>query len=152
MRTYRASDAGAVQLPNDQGTNVSRNTARSLAGLAFSLLLSSGALGASWNECNGTPVRPKYPPLSFAVNSCSINPDGSTNSGVAVLNALGEAGTYVPLAKFGNVTAATQCSITHGDGQSDMAYVPPGQIDGNLGLTLNPDRQLLLVLGRAAHY
>jgi hypothetical protein len=105
-------------------------------GMAVGLAVACGAMAASWNECNNKPVKPKYPPLSFAVNGCSIVADGSTTSGVAVINALSEAGIYVQLAKFGTVTPGTECSITHGDGRSDIAYVPPGSIDGNLGLTL----------------
>jgi len=104
--------------------------------VAAALLLSSAVTAATWSTCNDKPVRPKYPPLSFALNGCSITADGSTVSGVAVINALSEAHTYVDLGRFGTVTPASECSITHDDGRSDIAYVPPGQIDGNLGLTI----------------
>jgi hypothetical protein len=69
------------------------------------------------------------------INGCSV-PDTGSVSGRAVVNAVSEVGLYAPLGRWAGTTATNNCSITHDDGQSDIAYVAAGSIDGNLGLTI----------------
>jgi hypothetical protein len=45
-------------------------------------------------------------------------------------------GTLCASRPVGRNNATNNCSITHDDGQSDIAYVAAGSIDGNLGLTI----------------
>jgi hypothetical protein len=97
-------------------------------------LVGSIAEAATWHNCNGKPIRPKNLPLSFTINGCSVG-DPSFPPGNAVANAMGELNKYAPLGQWSG-QSTSPCSITHGDGQSDVAYVPPGTIDGNLGLTI----------------
>jgi hypothetical protein len=70
----------------------------------------------------------------LVVNTCSFS-DTSNAPGRAVVNAVLEVGHYAPLAAWG-LSLLTVCSITHGDGVSDVALVEPGYLDGNIGLTV----------------
>jgi hypothetical protein len=105
-------------------------------GIGFSAICLTISIvnAAALHECNDKPVKPKDLPLSFTINGCSVG-DPSFPPGNAVANAMGELHNYAPLGRWGGQTTSP-CSITHGDGQSDVAYVPPGTIDGNLGLTI----------------
>lgn len=100
------------------------------------IVFANAVQAAAWKSCNDKAVGPKSPPIAFALDGCSIVADGSTASGTAAINALNELHTYVGLGQIGSTTSDKACRIKHGDGRSDVAYVPPGQIDGNLGLTI----------------
>lgn len=97
-------------------------------------LSSSGGVQAGWKTCDGVPVRPKYMPLGFLVNGCSVG-DNSTPRGRSVVIALGEVMGYAPLAKLVNWVSGA-CQITHEDNVSDIAVVDAPATDGRPGLTL----------------
>src|SRR4030081_2584013 len=60
---------------------------------------SSTSTAANWSECNGTPVRPKYPPMGLFWDQCSI-PEGSAQER-AFFSALYETRNYVTALGFG---------------------------------------------------
>lgn len=104
----------------------------------FSLTMLWGAPGfsASWKECDGVPVRPKYQPMEISWHLCSM-PSGSAKER-AFFSALFETRHYVKALGFGAGYVRIhngRCIIEHDNGRSDVALVNSGDIDGNLGLT-----------------
>ena len=101
---------------------------------------SSTSTAANWRECNGTPVRPKYPPMGLFWDQCSI-PEGSAQER-AFFSSLYETRNYVTALGFGGGYRRIhngQCLIEHDNGRSDVALVARADIDGALGLTIVED-------------
>ncbi len=106
--------------------------------LLFCAFAASSAVAASWKECNGTPVRPKYPPMGLFWDQCSI-PEGSLQER-AFFSALYETRNYAHALGFGSGYKRIhngRCLIEHDNDRSDVALVAAADIDGNAGLTLN---------------
>lgn len=100
----------------------------------------SATLAANWRECNGTPIRPKYPPMGLFWDQCSL-PEGSVQER-AFFSALYETRNYVHALGFGGGYRRIhngQCLIEHDNGRSDVALVTRADIDGALGLTLTEE-------------
>lgn len=71
-----------------------------LLGLWVVMLNSRPSLGASWDTCNGTPLRVKYAPMGLFWDQCSI-PEGSTQER-AFFSGLYETMHYVTALGFGS--------------------------------------------------
>ena len=105
--------------------------------LLVAALKISAATAAAWRECDGTTVKPKYPPMEISWDLCSL-PDGSAAQR-AFFSALFEVRNYVHSLGFGAGYKRIhngQCLIEHDNDRSDTALVSRADIDGALGLTL----------------
>lgn len=106
--------------------------------LALALLLSPlHGYSASWKECNGKPVKPKYQPMQIFWDLCSM-PEGSSQLR-AFFSALYEVRNYVAALGFGSGYRRIhngRCIIEHDNGRSDVALVNRADLDGALGLTI----------------
>jgi Matrixin len=111
----------------------SSRLARALGGGLIGLLVDGAATAASWDECNGIPKRPQPNPIQFRLNSCSF-PTYDTLPARAAGNAFSNLKSFAPLGGLA-LTPGDACSISHDDGQWDVALVDAATIDGNLGLT-----------------
>jgi len=114
-------------------THWSSNWVRALGGAVTALLVAGTAMAASWDECNGIPKRPQPNPIQFRLNSCSFS-TYDTLPARAAGNAFVNLKSFAPLGGLALVPG-DPCSISHDDGQWDVALVDAGSIDGNLGLT-----------------
>ena len=115
-------------------------TACFIAIFSLNMLCASLGFSASWRECNGVPVRPKYPPMEISWNLCSM-PSGSPQER-AFFTALYEVRNYVKALGFGagfQHIRNGRCIIDHDNGRSDVALVNRVDIDGALGLTITED-------------
>ena len=112
----------------------SRNALASLAAVLLSLY-AYDAQAYQFGYCNGVPNFPKYYPMSTYINACSI--PVATTSRDAALHALSEWNTITTTNSYAYSGDSGGCSITHGDGQNDMAIVPRAAIGGNNGLTIS---------------
>jgi hypothetical protein len=108
-----------------------------LFGLSFIMLSWSLGLAASWQTCNGTPVRVKYLPMGLFWDQCSM-PEGTFKER-AFFAALYETRFYTTALGFGEAFQRIhngQCIIEHDNDRSDVALVKRADIDGALGLTM----------------
>jgi hypothetical protein len=98
----------------------------------------SVASAAAWSECDGVPLKPKYPPMGIFWDLCSM-PDGSAPQR-AFFSALYEVRNYVHSLGFGGGYKRIhngRCLIEHDNDRSDTALVNRADIDGALGLTIS---------------
>lgn len=105
-------------------------------GLTFSFV-SLGGMGAAeaavWRTCNGAPVIWRGG-TSVHRNRCSIADSGPTNT--AYWNALDTWNRLAGAITGFFVNATSDCSVSHGDGENEIALVDRATIDGNNGLTV----------------
>lgn len=103
------------------------------AALLVSLAAPPAAEAAVWRTCNGSPVIWRGG-TSVHRNRCSIADSGPTNS--AYWNALDAWNRLAGAVTGFFVNATSDCSISHGDGENEIALVDRTTIDGNNGLTV----------------
>ena len=106
---------------------------------ALSLLMASAAtcFSASCRRCNGTPVRPKYPPMGISWEQFSMPPGSAAQR--AFFSAMYETRFYVTALGFGAGFERIhngQHIIEHDNGRSDVGLANRADIDGGLGLTI----------------
>lgn len=102
----------------------------------WTLALVAPAYGASWNECNDAPVRPKYPPMGLYWDACSMPPGSAQER--ALLSGLYETRHYVLALGFGSSYVDRRngvCVIDHDNDRSEVALVSRADLDGRPGLT-----------------
>jgi len=98
------------------------------------LTLSSQARAARWRTCNGSAVQWRGT-LHVVRNRCSIPDSGSVNA--SYWNGVGNWNDLSNVVDGFFVNAASDCSISHGDGQNEVGLVNRAVIDGNNGLTVS---------------
>lgn len=91
------------------------------------------AEAAVWRTCNGSPVIWRGG-TSVHRNRCSIADSGVTNT--AYWNALDTWNRMAGAVTGFFANAASDCSVSHGDGENEIALVDRATIDGNNGLTV----------------
>ncbi|MBK9316466.1 MAG: matrixin family metalloprotease [Acidobacteria bacterium] len=114
-----------------------RRSAHFLAVISMVMLSVMPVFSASWKQCNGTPVSPKYQPMGISWDLCSM-PEGSPQLR-AFFSALYEVRHYVNALGFGAGFQRIhngRCLIEHDNDRSDVAVVNRSDIDGRLGLTM----------------
>jgi hypothetical protein len=115
--------------------NVKTRTLLALIFVSLSLLLASprAADAASWRTCNGSPVIWRGT-LNIHRNSCSIPDSGNVNT--AYWNGARQWNNLSNIVDNFFVNAASDCSISHGDGQNEVGLVNRSAIDGVNGRTI----------------
>jgi len=109
------------------------SSAASLAVAAVWLLAPPPAEAASWRTCNGSPVIWRGT-VNVHRNRCSIPDTGIVNS--AYWNGVNQWDDLSNVVDGFYVNDASDCSISHGDGENEVGLVNRSVIDGNNGLTI----------------
>lgn len=117
---------------------IKRTRLAHLAALAAAVVLPSAvvvpeAAAATWRTCNGSPVQWRGT-VNVHRNRCSIPDSGTVNS--AYWNGVGQWNNLSNVVDGFYVNDASDCSISHGDGQNEVGLVNRANIDGNNGLTI----------------
>lgn len=107
--------------------------AAALAALAALATLAPSASAAVWRTCNGSPVIWRGG-ADVHRNRCSIADSGVVNS--AYWNAIDAWNRLAGAIDGLFVNNASDCSISHGDGESEIGLVDRSVIDGANGLTV----------------
>lgn len=97
------------------------------------LLVSMGAEAASWRTCNGSPVQWRDE-VHVHRNRCSIPDTGILNS--AYWNGVLQWNNLSNVVDGFWVNDASDCSISHGDGENEVGIVLRSNIDGANGVTI----------------
>jgi hypothetical protein len=98
------------------------------------LTVSSEAEAARWRTCNGSAVKWRGT-VNVHRNRCSIPDTGIVNS--AYWNGVGQWNNLSNVVDGFFVNPASDCLITHGDGQNEVGLVNRSAIDGANGLTVS---------------
>lgn len=95
--------------------------------------VSGAAEAASWRLCNGSAVKWRGT-VNIHRNRCSIADTGLANS--AYWNGIRQWDNLSHVVDGFFVNPASDCSISHGDGQNEVGRVSRSAIDGNNGVTV----------------
>lgn len=102
-------------------------------GATIAALVPSYAEAAAWRTCNGSPVIWRGG-TTVHRNRCSIADTGVVNS--AYWNANGSWNRFNGVITSFLVNDASDCSISHGDGENEIGLVNRTAIDGANGMTI----------------
>ncbi|MSQ47068.1 MAG: hypothetical protein EXR78_01575 [Deltaproteobacteria bacterium] len=114
-------------------TRISMSTMFTIFSALFTFLTASGAEAASWRICNGSSVKWRGT-VNVHRNSCSIPDSGVINS--AYWNGVRQWDNLSHVVDGFFVNPASDCLISHGDGQNEVGRVSRSAIDGANGLTV----------------
>ena len=95
--------------------------------------MTGAAEAARWRTCNGSPVKWRGT-LNLHRNRCSIGDTGNVNS--AYWNGMRQWDRVSGVVDGTFVNSASDCSISHGDGQNEVGLVNRSVIDGANGMTV----------------
>jgi hypothetical protein len=110
-----------------------RTSIRSVFVFAAMFAMTGAAEAARWRTCNGSAVKWRDT-LNIHRNRCSIADAGLVNS--AYWNGMRQWDRLSNVVDGTFVNSASDCFITHGDGQNEVGLVNRANIDGANGLTV----------------
>jgi len=110
-----------------------RTTIRSVFVFAAMCAMTGAAEAARWRTCNGSAVKWRDT-LNIHRNRCSISDTGLVNS--AYWNGMRQWNRLSTVVDGTFVNSASDCFISHGDGQNEVGLVNRANIDGSNGLTV----------------
>jgi hypothetical protein len=114
-------------------TSILRTSFRTALVCTTLVAMTGAAEAARWRTCNGSPVQWRGT-LNIHRNRCSIPDTGNVNS--AYWNGMRQWDRLSNVVDGTFVNNASDCSISHGDGENEVGLVNRSNIDGANGLTI----------------